>query len=641
VGSLCVQAAFGHLTLSDVWVGAPFALFSVVGALIASRRPGNAVGWLCCIVGVGLGFFELTGAYAELSFKEGAGETGPVVAAAWLTGFGAVVGIGTGLTLLPLTFPTGRLPSRRWRPIAWLAVGAIAAAVVGVALYPGVMNEDVPVRNPFGLTAAEPLLPVSILVIGCLSLSCVASLIVRYRTADETERLQIKWLLAAMLSVLLAVTIETVLGVAGIRIGVFGAIVEVLAVAAVLSVPCAIGVAVLRHRLLDIDLIVSRGTVYLLLTVCVVAGYFGCVAVLVALSGGEHGAAASVIATGVVALVFAPLRHGIQRRVDRYVYGERGDPYAVVSRLGRRLEEADTSEPLLRGIVDTIAASLRLPYVAIEDADGTPVAAHGDHHGHIVRLPLTHGTLTVGHLAVSPRTPGEQLAAADRRLLDDVARLAALAAQSVALAEDLRASRERIVADREEELRRLRRELHDGLGPTLAGVALQLEAGRRRFGADPGVDAMLASIRLELQSAMADVRRTAYNLRPPALDNLGLVEALRRRADHLGAGCVASVDADEPFGELPAAVEAAAFRIASEALANCALHAAAHTCRVSIHCYDHKLELEIVDDGQGMAPGHRRGVGLIAMQERAAELGGCARSTAPSAAAPASPHAFR
>lgn len=624
-GGLWFMEQGGGVTVNDALLAVPFAVFGVVGALIAERRPGNILGWLCCAVGVAIGVYYLSSYYGQHVLHDGGGGA-TVTVAAWLAAWTPAVGLGVLLVFVPLTFPTGALPSRRWRPVGWSAAGVIATATVAAALQQGPVDEDLPVRNPLSLSGADQQLEATIVLAAlatlCLSIASLTSLLFRYRVGDLQLRLQVKWLLAGGAIAVAGTAASVVAGLAGVGDGVLGGAIGVLAHLGLLIVPIAIGVAVLRHRLLDIDLIISRGVVYAVLTVCVVAGYAACIAVLMALSGDEPDATMSLVATGVVALVFAPLRHVVQHHVDRFVYGDRGDPYAVVSRLGRRLEQADATQPLLLGIVDEIAASLKLPFVAIEGPDGTVAGVHGEPAGEVVRLPLTHGPLTLGHLVVSPRTPGEQLDASDLRLLDDLARLAALAARSVALADDLQTSRERIVTAREEELRRLRRELHDGLGPTLAGAALRLEAGRRVHGQDPAIDALLVSVKAEIQSALADVRRTVYDLRPPALDDVGLIEALRRRADNLAVGFVASVEADEPLGDMPAAVEAAAFRIAAEAITNCAVHAAARTCRVSLHRHDSVLEVEIVDDGRGIAPGCHRGVGLSAMQERAAELGG-------------------
>ena len=230
----------------------------------------------------------------------------------------------------------------------------------------------------------------------------------------------------------------------------------------------SIGVAVLRYQLLDIDVIISRGTVYLALTAGVVTSYLGIVALMAAVFDTERTGAVSLVATGLVALVFAPLRHWLQRHVNRWVYGDRADPYAVVSRLGRRLEEADAPGAMLAGIVDTIAASLRLPFVAIERADGGPPVMHGSPAPEAARFPLSHEGQVLGFLVVGPRTPGEPLAAADRRVLDDVARLAALAARSAALADELQRSR------------RAHRDL------TRGGATPAAARPPRRTGADPG-----------------------------------------------------------------------------------------------------------------------------------------------------------
>jgi signal transduction histidine kinase len=280
-------------------------------------------------------------------------------------------------------------------------------------------------------------------------------------------------------------------------------------------------------------------------------------------------------------------------------------------------------------MVDTIADALRLPYVAVEPAE--PVAGLAAVHGSpaagvALRLPLVHGGEVVGTLILGARAHGEALGEADRRLLEDFVRQAAAAVSGVALAGEVQRSRERLVSAREEERRRLSGDLHDGLGPTLAGAILTIEAARGLVGRDPKVvDELLDRAAASIETTVADVRRLVYGLRPPALDQLGLIGAIREQAATLSAGgesrLVCNVVAPDPMPPLPAAVEVAVFRIAQEALTNLARHAQARTARVLI-TIDEVLHLEIRDDGVGLPAERHAGVGLTSMRERAAELGG-------------------
>jgi len=310
------------------------------------------------------------------------------------------------------------------------------------------------------------------------------------------------------------------------------------------------------------------------------------------------------------------------------MYGERDDPYAVVSRLGRRLEATLAPEVVLPTLVETIAQALKLPYAAIilNEGEGVRTAAtYGSPRGEPETLPLVYQREEIGRLVLSPRAPGERFSDADRSLLEDLARQAEVAVHAVTLTSDLQHSRERLVTTREEERRRLRRDLHDGLGAQLAGLNVQAGALRRLIPRDPdAADKLVVELRDELRSAIAEIRRLVYDLRPPALDDMGLVEALRRLAERYGSEdgqLSVLVEAPEDLPDLPAAVEVAVYRITQEALTNVARHARARSCVVRL-AVNEELELEIVDDGVGIPAERSAGVGLSSMRERASELGG-------------------
>ncbi len=406
--------------------------------------------------------------------------------------------------------------------------------------------------------------------------------------------------------------------------------------------PLFLAIAILRYRLWDIDIIINRTLVYGTLTASIIGLYVLVVVSLGTLLRAQGNLLISLLATGLIAVLFQPLRLRLQRAVNRLMFGERDNPYQVISRLGQRLETTLVPEAVLPMIVETVTQALKLPYAAITLKQGDEfiiVASNGTEPGYIsgnvgaglapalLTLPLVYQAETIGQLLLAPRAKGESFTPADRRLLDDLARQAGIAAHAVRLTTELQRARERLVTTREEERRRLRRDLHDGLGPTLAALNLQAGAVRALIPQDPAqASALVTEWRTTLRAVIADIRRLVYALRPPALDELGLVGALREQAaqysTHSGTnGVQMALQAPDHLPQLPAAVEVAAYRIAQEALANVVHHAQARTCRLRLWP-DDALHLEITDDGIGLPEEHRAGVGLLSMRERAEELGG-------------------
>jgi signal transduction histidine kinase len=372
---------------------------------------------------------------------------------------------------------------------------------------------------------------------------------------------------------------------------------------------------------------VRRPLLYGMLTVSVVMGYVlvvGSIGVL--LQQTRLALIVSLLAIGLVAILFQPLRYRLQQAVNHLVYGDRDNPHAVLSQLGQHMEATQAPESVLPTIVETIARSLKLPYVAIalkQDDGLTAVASYGSQVVAPLRFPLVYQGEQLGELVLSPRSPGEPLTPADQRLLHNLAPQIGVAVNAVRLTVDLQRSRERLVTMREEERRRLRRDLHDGLGPQLASQTLTLTAARKLLRADPdAAEALLVDATLHVQEAITDIRCLVYALRPPALDDLGLTAALHEQvAQYRTSGVSFSLDAPTQLSELAAAVEVACYRIAQEALTNVVRHAHAHTCTIRI-TLDELLTLEITDDGTGLISPYKPGVGFSTMCERAVELGG-------------------
>ena len=412
--------------------------------------------------------------------------------------------------------------------------------------------------------------------------------------------------------------------------------------------PClvAVAVAILRYRAFDLEVLVNRTLVWGGLTACVAAVYGGILVLLGLLleRQTQPRLVLTLLATGLVALALQPLRQRLQRAVNRWMYGDRDDPAAVLARLGHQLQASGPPDQILNGIVTTVGQTMRLSWVAIELArpSGPKLAASwGRPTGEPVAFPLVHDRQPVGRLLVASGAQAGRLRPRDRRLLEVLAQQASAAVHAAQLAAELEDSRtqlehahRRLLEAREEERRRLRRDLHDGIGPLLAGMTLQLDAARNLLGREPaGTDALLGTVRRELELAVSDVRRLVDALQPTPLDQLGLVPALQEAAARfsIGAagptptsdGLLALVEAPEDLPRLPAAVELAAYRIATEALTNTARHANARHCWIRL-ARNGALELEVADDGHGHPPAGRSaaGVGLGSMAERAAELGG-------------------
>ncbi|MEU6412244.1 sensor histidine kinase [Microbispora sp. NPDC046933] len=599
----------------------PGVALAVAGGVLAARLPAHPMTWLLIGGGVVSCLNGLAGGYAVLSLTQHAGAL-PLTAVAVYAG----ARLGPLLNLLPLLvllfFPDGRLPSPRWRWAASLSLGATGLAVLVFLTVPWrAQSPGEPWRGP-GLDLPLPPVPDAFwraamaLTPAALVLSLLVSLaafVRRFRGSSGARRAQLRWmLLAALLNGVLIFVPAVVEGVPQ----------DLAFVVSLVAIAAAVLVAVGRYRLYDVDPVLGWTLLYGGLAVAVVVID---VPVFVGLGAVIDEPVAAVLAAAAVAVVYAPLRERVRRWVDRVLAG-RAEPYDVVSALARRLEESVSPEDLLLTVARAVSTALRSPYVRVEldRADGrTLVVEHGARRDDVLVLPFAYRAAPIGRLVLVPRA-GAPLADADQRLLADVVRQAAAAVRATALAEELQHSRERLVTGIEEERRRLRRDLHDGLGPTLAAAALKVEAAGNLVARDLGAAReALHEVRADLSSVLGDVRRLVHNLRPPALDQFGLAGALRQEATRFReGGLTVRVEAAGDLAGLPAATEVAAYRIVCEALVNVARHADAGTCEVRLTATGSELEVEVLDDGSGVRPGALVGVGLIGMRERAEELGG-------------------
>jgi signal transduction histidine kinase len=508
-----------------------------------------------------------------------------------------------------------------------------------------------PSNAPFFILHWPPLLVIS-LFLG-LVLAFGFAQLYRYRRVSTTiQRQQTKWIVFGMLvgtlldlATLLSLLVFPTLAQSITTQALYMLLGEITTPVVFLLIPITVGVAILRYRLWNIDLLIHRTLVYGLLSASVIGLYLLVVVGLGTLFSALGNLLLSLLATGLIAVLVHPLHQRLQRAVNHLMFGERDDPYGVLARLGSRLEATLATDSLLPTIVETVAQALKLPYVAItsrQQGDDVLAASSSEARTQetLVCVPLVVHSEQVGDLWLAARAPGDSLTPADLRLLHDLAPQVAVAVQAVQLTAELKQltadllqARTRLVTAREEERRRLRRDLHDGLGPTLASLTFKIDAARNLLTRDSErADRLLADVRQQAQEAITDIRRLVYDLRPPALDELGLLSALREQAtSSQHQGLQITVDAPESLPLLPAAVEVAAYRIAQEALTNVVRHAGAQQCLLCLRQRDQVLTLQITDDGKGIVPGHHIGVGLLAMQERAVELGGrCTITISPS-----------
>jgi len=600
--------------------------YAWVGCVLLARRPGHPMGPLLCLIGLADIFALVPYTYVRYALVHSPGSLPFSTAMLWVNTWAYAPATSLGGMVLLLAYPEGRLLSRRFRPALWAALAFIPLSVAGYAFVPQNLGPLFRHQsNPYAIANLDALFEACQgLSIACGLLAGAAGVIsvwLRWRRADRVGRQQIKWFLAVLPATVASLIVTLVYP---------GTLSLVVALPAGILMPIAIGIAVTRHRLYEIDILLNRAALYGLLTAGVAGVYLAVVVVAHSLFGVQgKGLPVQIIATVLAAAALWPLHDRVQRRVDRLFYGDRGVPYEALARLGRRVEEAADPETALNSVVKTIADSLRLPYAALELrlGDGwSPAATYGEAPSQVVAFPLTFQRETVGRLLVGMRSRGEQLGPDDVRLLADLARQAGPAAHVVALRRALDASRAGLVTAREEERRRLRRDLHDGIGPTLAGLTLGLDTARARAADQPALTELLGKLKAETQRAVTDVRRIVYGLRPPALDDFGLIGSLREEVGRLQYEAPAlTVTLDAPDSEapdLPAATEVACYRIVTEALTNITRHALATKCTVRIRLDDQDLDVEVRDDGVGLPEGWRAGVGITSMRERVTELGG-------------------
>jgi signal transduction histidine kinase len=517
--------------------------------------------------------------------------------------------------------------------MGWMAVFFVSAFFFMIMLQGSTLDMPLATENTlFGILTV-----LAVIVV-------IASLLLRLRAADtEITRQQLKWILIGT-------------GIAGFWIGLQHILyfitpvgmrgywldyISIFDLIVMMVFTGCITVAILQFQLFDIDIVINRSLVYGALTLFIVVAYAvivgGLSVAFAQLSFAEDAVVKFItplIATSLIVLAFQPLRDRLQRLVNRLMYGDRDEPYQVLTRLAQQLETALEPLDALPLTVETIAQALKLPYVAIaliRDGRLHTVAANGMMVDKVALFPLTYVGETIGELVAAGRTGEETFTEADRRLLSDLARQIAPVAHAALVSADLERARLRIVEAREEAGRRLGSDLHDGIGHQLAGLARQSEHAIDLLGQDPeATRAQLYEIKSRIDQTIVQVRRLAHQLYPPELELLGLAGALRERVQSFPiSGLMIQSEIPESLPPLPTAIENAAYYIALEALTNVSKHAGARSCKVCLAWVEAdepyqspSLKLEVRDDGRGLSPSGTLGLGMLSMQARAAEVGG-------------------
>lgn len=579
-----------------------------VAAALALRLPGNAVGWLLLVSTAGIGVGSVANHWAEYHPDQ--------AGAAWAAWLNAVLW-ALGPPLLPviaLVFPDGRPLGRVGQWGLRAGASGVSLIALGSAFAPGRLADQSSTpgpTNPLGvpaLSSAEPvLLAIAVVLLVTAAILGALSLLRRWRRQAGTERLAIACVATPLVIALGLGVVEEILDLGGAPIAITAGLVTAV------GVPAGIWLAVTRYRLYRLDLVIARTLGYALVTVAL-AALFVVTAALTGLVAGRDSPVAAATAAAMTATALGPVRSRLLRVVQRALLGPAGDPERAAAQVSRQLSTVTDPNELPGAAAAAVAQALRLDDVVVLSRGVSPVGPLDP------VCPLVHLGVDVGTMGLhGPSSTSMRWAL--RRVSEPVAALM----HAAALSEAIRRSRTELVAAVEDERRRLRRDLHDGLGPGLATLAMGLDAIGNTMTGRPGQlgpPPLVARLRAQTDVMLADLRRIVSGLRPPALDELGLVGALQLHALDVAepAGLAVELVADD-LGPLAAAVEVAAYRIAAEAVLNAARHSQGARCEVTLSC-DNGLRLTVTDDGRGIPAGRPVGVGTQSMRERAAALGG-------------------
>lgn len=600
----------GGFVVSSLVLG---AVLLAAGLPIARADPRSAVGWLLAAAGV---FYATSGAgYAVLAWGTQPGDDGALWrVVADVTSVGWPLAVFGAIPAAFVCFPRGRPPVRgRWAVVSLLAVGC-AVGVAAMTLGEFDTTSELGVAGYLQASAPEVLrvLMVVSTVLAIAEYLMVAVVLgVRYAKGGDKIRRQILWVFVASVIALVEPLVEMLLRV------------ETLASVLVLALPAlATGVAILRYQLVDITLVASRFTLYLALTIVGVLVFTGLVTLADALVSDRLRFAPPVLTALVIALAFDPARRWLQVRLDRMFYGSHENAGAVVTQItGTLAQRGITDASVLSSALADIATRANVPWADLL-VDGVVVAGSGSDSPEFMARDMALGGGGTATLRVGLRRGQHAATRADTRMLDAVAPMVSVAWEATEVAKALARARRDLARARDDGRRRLRRDLHDGVGPSLAVAALQVNAAKRLTAPDnDGAQTALSQAGGAVAAASAEVRRLVESLRPPALDSLGLLPAIREHARGLGSLAV-DVSADADADQLAPEVEVVAFRIVVEALTNVVRHAQATSVAVSLERNPEGLRIRVADDGPGGEDPWVAGVGLSSMSERAAEIGG-------------------
>jgi signal transduction histidine kinase len=632
-GSPAAQTSWSSTGIIGLLSVLPILGFPIVGFILTIKRPRNWIGWIMLLVGLSIAVpFD---GYAQYALLTRHGELPAGRLAAAIGGPFWVPLIMLAGVFLVLLFPDGHVPPG-WRWFAWSAGVVMALAMAVVLTAPGPFEAIPAYTNPLGISWIEPL-QLLILLIPLSIVGAAISLVQRYRRSTGTERLQLKWLAAAVSVVAVTYLIVEPLS-AAVGFGEQASWIGVLQAFALFTfglIPIAIGFAVLRYRLYEIDVVINRAVLFGSMAVFITVVYVGVVAGVGALAGSGGSPLVSALAAAIVAIAFQPARRRAQRFADRLVYGKRATPYEVLSAFSERLAGAYGDEDLLPRMARILGegtaaeradvwlkAGDQLQPVAVWPTDAVPRAPRPSNRAEGL-VPVRHQGEVLGALSIEKR-PGEQISPTEDRLIADLASQAGLVLRNAALIEDLRRSRQRLVAAQDEERRKIERNLHDGAQQQLVALAVQLKLARTLVDRDPErAGQMLDGLQGSATSALEDLRDLARGIYPPLLADKGLAAALDAQARK--AAVPVTVDS-KALGRYPREVESTLYFCALEALNNVAKYAEASAARVHLAQADGHVSFAVTDDGRGFDPAATAyGTGLQGMADRLAALGGTLR----------------
>jgi signal transduction histidine kinase len=605
----------------------------VIGIVIASRRPQSPIGWVLLAAGLALGLTGVSRAYALHALVADPGSLPGGRFAGWIAN--AIWPIPVALLpFLFLLFPDGHLPSPRWRPVAWFSGAALALILFTTGIFatsiwarPFTLADRA--RGGWLTSIALTLFLIVLFAIPVATFLSFASLAVRFAGSVGDERVQLKWFVTAAL--LVAVTFTSTL-LTNVPLA------SVLFDIALLLLYVAIGIAILKHRLYDIDVIINKALVYGLLAAFISVVYVAIVVVVGTFVGATQ--FLSLIATAIVAVAFQPARDRAKRAANRVIYGKRATPYEVLSGFSEHVSETYAGEDILPRMARLMAEGtgatdatvwLRVGSEMIPAASWpTPaeprasVASEGDvlptFSKADVAVPVRHGNEILGALSVA-KPPNDPILPEEERLLADLAAQAGLLLENFRLIEDLRSSRQRLVAAQDEERRRLERNLHDGAQQQLVALAVKVRMAEGLVGQDAQRQReALHGILDDAQDALANLRDLAHGIYPPLLADRGLSDALEAQARKAPVPVVVDHDG---VGRYPPEVEAAVYFSVLEALQNVAKYAQASNVIVRVHPEPDGITFSVSDDGRGFQKETTSyGMGLQNIADRLAALDG-------------------